>query len=92
MLDEDQALLVQVAADVPIVAEKGQVTPAWQVQHRFLALVDEHRIFDAASVKLSGVDEEETDKHVLLDDLVVLLDDANWIKGGSWFEKLPRRP
>ncbi|RHZ31964.1 hypothetical protein DYB37_012473 [Aphanomyces astaci] len=29
-----------------------------------------------ASAKLSGVDEEETDKHVLLDDLVALLGDA----------------
>ncbi|KAH9163996.1 hypothetical protein LEN26_000240 [Aphanomyces euteiches] len=90
--DEDQILLVQVAADLPFAAEKGQITKAWQllaetlmstdnfhravdgrkVQNRFLALIDEHRRFNAESAKLSGVDEEETERHALLDDFVVL--------------------
>ncbi len=28
--DEDKALLIQVAAELPFAAEKGQVTKAWQ--------------------------------------------------------------
>ncbi|KAH9096903.1 hypothetical protein LEN26_017244 [Aphanomyces euteiches] len=102
--EEDLKLLVQVAADLPFAAEKGQITKAWQaladalmgcddfirivdgrrVQNRFTALVEEHRRFDAASAILSGVDEDETEKHVLLDDLVALLDDAkNDVKRSS---------
>ncbi|ETV84706.1 hypothetical protein H257_03830 [Aphanomyces astaci] len=34
----------------------------------------EHRKFDMASAKLSGVDQEELEKHTLLDDLLPLLD------------------
>ncbi|ETV69614.1 hypothetical protein H257_14753 [Aphanomyces astaci] len=62
--EDDIALLIQVAAD------HGK-----KVQHRFLTLVDEHRKFDAASARLSGVDEEEKEKHMLLDDIVTLMDD-----------------
>ncbi|ETV93225.1 hypothetical protein H310_12821 [Aphanomyces invadans] len=93
--EEDITLLIQVAADRPFAAEKGQLKKAWQaladtlmacdhfgrvvdgkkVQNRFLALVEEHKIFDAESARLSGVDAEEREKHVLLDDIVNLLDD-----------------
>ncbi len=94
--EEDIILLIQVAADRPFAAEKGQVTKAWQaladtlvasdqfdrvvdgkrVQNRFLTLLEEHRKFDAESAKLSGVDQEESEKHVLLDDILPLFDDA----------------
>ncbi|RHY71297.1 hypothetical protein DYB38_008654 [Aphanomyces astaci] len=39
----------------------------------------EHRRFDKASAKLSGDDEVETEKHILLDDIVALLDDVKEI-------------
>ncbi|RHZ10091.1 hypothetical protein DYB37_013976 [Aphanomyces astaci] len=94
--EEDVVLLIQVAADLPFAADKGQVTKSWQsladklvacdhfdrvvdgrkVQNRFTALVDEHRKFDTASAKLSGVDQEELEKHSLLDDLLPLLDEV----------------
>ncbi|ETV64590.1 hypothetical protein H257_18529, partial [Aphanomyces astaci] len=69
--EEDVVLLIQVAADLPFAAYKGQVTKSW-----FTALVDEHRKFDMASAKLSGVDQEELEKHTLLDDLLPLLDEV----------------
>ncbi|RLO05994.1 hypothetical protein DYB28_006917, partial [Aphanomyces astaci] len=101
--EEDVVLLIQVAADLPFAADKGQVTKSWQsladklvacdhfdrvvdgrkMQNRFTALVDEHRKFDTASAKLSGVDQEELEKHTLLDDLLPLLDEvkstAKWL-------------
>ncbi|ETV89996.1 hypothetical protein H310_15161 [Aphanomyces invadans] len=93
--EEDIALLIQVAADRPFAAEKGQLKKAWQglaetlvacehfgrvvdgkkVQNRFLFLAEEHRKFDAQSAKLSGVAEEEKEKHVLLDDILNVLQD-----------------
>ncbi|RLO04801.1 hypothetical protein DYB28_011739, partial [Aphanomyces astaci] len=42
----------------------------------FTFLVDEHRRFDVASAKLSGSDQEETEKHMLLDDLLAHLEDT----------------
>ncbi|KAF0710533.1 hypothetical protein AaE_012479 [Aphanomyces astaci] len=82
--DEDKVLLIQAATDKPFAAEKGQLTKAWQaladtllacdhftrvvdgrkVQNRFSALVEEHR---------------QTEKHILLDDIVALLDDVKEI-------------
>ncbi|RHY89904.1 hypothetical protein DYB35_012673 [Aphanomyces astaci] len=93
--DEDRTFLIQVAADRPFGAEKGQLKKAWQaeanklmacdhfgrvmdgekVQNRFLKLVNEHRKFDAESARLSGSDQVELEKHVLLDDICTLLDD-----------------
>ncbi|RHY40780.1 hypothetical protein DYB34_012047 [Aphanomyces astaci] len=49
---------------------------ARKLQHRFTFLVDEHRRFDVASAKLSGSDQEETEKHMLLDDLLAHLEDT----------------
>ena len=46
-----------------------------KVQNRFHALVQKHRDFNAESAKKSGVSEEE-EKHILLDDIVPLLDEA----------------
>ncbi|RHY19309.1 hypothetical protein DYB32_010248 [Aphanomyces invadans] len=93
--EEDVALLIQVAADQPFAATKGQLTKSWQllaetlmqsdnftrvvdsrkVQNRFSLLVDEHIKFNSESAKLSGVDEEHREKHILLDDMVTLLED-----------------
>ncbi|RHY03387.1 hypothetical protein DYB36_007770 [Aphanomyces astaci] len=53
-----------------------RVVDGRKVQNRFTALVDEHRKFDMASAKLSGVDQEELEKHTLLDDLLPLLDEV----------------
>ncbi|RHY28493.1 hypothetical protein DYB32_005937 [Aphanomyces invadans] len=53
-----------------------RVVDGRKVQNRFSALVEEHRRFDKASARLSGTDEEEKEKHILLDDVVALLDDA----------------
>ncbi|ETV72557.1 hypothetical protein H257_12323 [Aphanomyces astaci] len=53
-----------------------RVVDGRKVQNRFTALVDEHRKFDTASAKLSGVDQEELEKHTLLDDLLPLLDEV----------------
>ncbi|RLO03858.1 hypothetical protein DYB28_006002 [Aphanomyces astaci] len=52
-----------------------RVVDARKLLNRFTILVDEHRRFDVASAKLSGFDQEEQDKHMLLDDIVCLLDD-----------------
>ncbi|RHY85715.1 hypothetical protein DYB35_012947 [Aphanomyces astaci] len=52
-----------------------RVVDARKLLNRFTILVDEHRRFDVASAKLSGSDQEEQDKHMLLDDIVCLLDD-----------------
>ncbi|RHZ00766.1 hypothetical protein DYB37_010790 [Aphanomyces astaci] len=66
----------QALADTLMACEHfGRVVDGKKVQHRFLALVDEHRKFDAASARLSGVDEEEKENHMLLDDIVTLMDD-----------------
>ncbi|RHY23392.1 hypothetical protein DYB32_009213 [Aphanomyces invadans] len=93
--EEDVALLIQVAADQPFAATKGQLTKSWQllaetlmqsdnftrvvglrkVKNRFSLLVDEHMEFNSESAKLSGVDEEHREKHILLDDIVTLLED-----------------
>ncbi|RHY27924.1 hypothetical protein DYB32_006432 [Aphanomyces invadans] len=54
----------------------GRVVDGKKVQNRFLALVDEHRKFDAASTRLSGSDQQEKEKHMLLDDIVTLYDDV----------------
>ncbi|ETV71303.1 hypothetical protein H257_13434 [Aphanomyces astaci] len=54
----------------------GRVVDGKKVQNRFLALVDEHRKFDATSARLSGSDQEEKEKHMLLDDIITLLDDV----------------
>ncbi|RHY77077.1 hypothetical protein DYB30_009379 [Aphanomyces astaci] len=56
-----------------------RVVDGRKVQNRFSALVEEHRRFDKASAKLSGDDEVETEKHILLDDIVALLDDVKEI-------------
>ncbi|RHZ04704.1 hypothetical protein DYB37_012181 [Aphanomyces astaci] len=56
-----------------------RVVDGRRVQNRFTALVEEHRRFDKASALLSGVCEEEKEKHVLLDDIVSLLDDQKVI-------------
>ncbi|ETV89990.1 hypothetical protein H310_15169, partial [Aphanomyces invadans] len=53
----------------------GRVVDGKKVQNRLLALVEEHKRFDAESSRLPGVDEEEREKHILLDDIVNLLDD-----------------
>ncbi|RHZ30349.1 hypothetical protein DYB37_012780 [Aphanomyces astaci] len=79
--DEDRAFLIQVAADRPFGAEKGQLKKAWQaVADKWMACdhfgrVVDGKKFDAASVILSGSDEDELEKHVLLDDICTLLDD-----------------
>ncbi|KAH9088452.1 hypothetical protein LEN26_019500 [Aphanomyces euteiches] len=52
-----------------------RVVDGRRVQNRFSALIEEHRRFDKASAKLSGVSEEESGRHMLLDDLVTLVDD-----------------
>ncbi|RHY74005.1 hypothetical protein DYB30_013126 [Aphanomyces astaci] len=57
-----------------------------RVQNRFTALVEEHRRFDKASALLSGVCEEEKEKHVLLDDIVSLLDDQKVIAAAKKFD------
>ncbi len=44
-----------------------RVVDARKLLNRFSILVEKHRRFDAASAKLSGVDQEETEKHILLD-------------------------
>ncbi|ETV65983.1 hypothetical protein H257_17402 [Aphanomyces astaci] len=54
----------------------GRVVDGKKVQNRFQALVDEHRKFDATSARLSGSDQEEKEKHMLLDDIITLLDDV----------------
>ncbi|RHY61806.1 hypothetical protein DYB30_007838 [Aphanomyces astaci] len=53
-----------------------RVVDGRKVQNMFTALVDEHRKFDMASAKLSGVDQEELEKHTLLDELLPLLDEV----------------
>ncbi|RHY77003.1 hypothetical protein DYB34_013801 [Aphanomyces astaci] len=53
-----------------------RVVDGRKVQNRFMALVDEHRKFDMASAKLSGADQEELEKHTLLDDLLPLVDEV----------------
>ncbi|KAG9410009.1 hypothetical protein AC1031_018040 [Aphanomyces cochlioides] len=77
--EEDIALLRQVAGDLPFAAEKGQALIAKlngkKVQNRFISLVDEHRAFNAESKTLSGVSEEELERHTLLDDISSIIDD-----------------
>ncbi|RLO09169.1 hypothetical protein DYB28_002243 [Aphanomyces astaci] len=68
--DEDRTFLIQVAADRPFGAEKGQLKKAESAFY-----VNEHRKFDAESARLSGSDQVELEKHVLLDDICTLLDD-----------------
>ncbi|ETV95883.1 hypothetical protein H310_10921 [Aphanomyces invadans] len=53
-----------------------RVVDGKKVQHRFGLLIDEHRRFAVASAKLSGVDEEESEKHMILDDLLAQLEDV----------------
>ncbi|ETV64282.1 hypothetical protein H257_18804 [Aphanomyces astaci] len=83
--DEDKVLLIQAATDKPLAAETGQLTKAWHALADTLLACDhftrvvDHRRFDKASAKLSGDDEEETEKHILLDDIVALLDDVKEI-------------
>ncbi|KAG9414931.1 hypothetical protein AC1031_008346 [Aphanomyces cochlioides] len=46
-----------------------------KAQNRFLALIEEHQSYNNDSAKLSGVDQSETEKVLLLDDLLSLYDD-----------------
>ncbi|ETW05953.1 hypothetical protein H310_03586 [Aphanomyces invadans] len=77
--EEDVALLIQVAADQPFAATKATSSPAWSIHAKpktdFSLLVDEHMEFNSESAKLSGVGEEHREKHILLDDIVTLLED-----------------
>ncbi|RHY29154.1 hypothetical protein DYB32_005381 [Aphanomyces invadans] len=53
-----------------------RVVDGKKVQYRFGLLIDEHRRFDVASAKLSGVDEEDSEKHMILDDLLARLEEV----------------
>ncbi|KAF0705433.1 hypothetical protein AaE_014514 [Aphanomyces astaci] len=67
----------QTLAETLMASDKfTRIVDAKKVQHRFGLLVDEHRKFDMASSRLSGVDEEETEKHMVLDDILSQLEDV----------------
>lgn len=48
-----------------------------RAQQRFTTLVEEHRAYNANSATQSGVDEEHSEKHILLDDILAQIDDIN---------------
>ncbi len=48
-----------------------------RAQQRFTTLVEEHRAYNANSAIQSGVDEEHSEKHILLDDILAQIDDIN---------------
>ncbi|KAG9410119.1 hypothetical protein AC1031_018152 [Aphanomyces cochlioides] len=76
-------LLRQVAADTPFTKERGKLKKAWEELAQSVMqcasfsreLDEEHRSYNNDSAKLSGVDQSETEKVVLLDDLLSLYDD-----------------
>ncbi|CAK4700973.1 hypothetical protein LEN26_016120 [Aphanomyces euteiches] len=47
-----------------------------KLQRRFNHLIDKHRKFDKQALRLSGVEEDESETSMILDDLVQLVDDA----------------
>ncbi|KAG9401076.1 hypothetical protein AC1031_009835 [Aphanomyces cochlioides] len=47
-----------------------------KLQSRFNHLIDKHRKFDKQALRLSGVEEEESETSMILDDLIQLVDDA----------------
>ncbi len=47
-----------------------------KASNRFMTLLESHRSFNRKSVKESGISEEESEKIVLLDDLMEAYDDA----------------
>ncbi|EEY54615.1 uncharacterized protein PITG_20220 [Phytophthora infestans T30-4] len=83
--DEDLALLRKIHADRPFLRQRG-IMAAWKALATKL-VADEnfprnklsgnraHRAVAEESAKASGVDEDESEKVILLDDLVAMLDD-----------------
>ncbi|ETV80455.1 hypothetical protein H257_06728 [Aphanomyces astaci] len=66
--EEDKVLLIQAATDKPFAAEKGQLTNPWQALADTLLACDHFtRVVDGRK------------KHILLDDIVALLDDVKEI-------------
>ncbi|CAK4182557.1 unnamed protein product [Aphanomyces euteiches] len=51
-----------------------------KASHRFHLLLEKHESFQKESTRLSGVDQEYTEKHSLLDDLVALRNDSVAVK------------
>ncbi|KAF4148315.1 hypothetical protein GN958_ATG02492 [Phytophthora infestans] len=74
--DKDMALLRQIHADRPFLRQRGGIMAAGKTASgRFDKLVEAHRAAAEESAKASGVDEDESEKVILLDDLVAKLDD-----------------
>ncbi|RHY04369.1 hypothetical protein DYB36_005274 [Aphanomyces astaci] len=67
--EDDLTLLKQVAADTPFAAEKGQLRKAWQgLAETLMSCENFVRVVDGKK--------EEKEKHMLLDDMITLLDDV----------------
>ncbi|RHZ40003.1 hypothetical protein DYB26_015707, partial [Aphanomyces astaci] len=67
--EDDLTLLKQVAADTPFAAEKGQLRKAWQgLAETLMSCENFGRVVDGKK--------EEKEKHMLLDDIITLLDDV----------------
>ncbi|CAK4640679.1 unnamed protein product, partial [Aphanomyces euteiches] len=54
-----------------------------KVSHRFHLLLDKHEKFQKESIYLSGVDQEHSERHILLDELVALRADNIAMKKGQ---------
>ncbi|RHY75185.1 hypothetical protein DYB38_013652 [Aphanomyces astaci] len=74
--EEDVVLLIQVAADLHFAADKGQVTKSWQsLADKLVACDHFDRVVDGRKVQ-NRADQEELEKHTLLDDLLPLVDEV----------------
>lgn len=70
-----QAKWTAVADDLTTDDEFTREVDGKKLQNRFHSILDEHRNYDAASAKLSGASEEETERIQLLDELLCIFDD-----------------
>ncbi|KAG9409410.1 hypothetical protein AC1031_019671 [Aphanomyces cochlioides] len=84
--EEDIMILRQVLAELPFQQGYGKVMGAWD-KNRFNFLISAGRKHNAESAKMSGIDEEESELHLLLDEQIMLVDDNEASKKGKLMAK-----